>query len=331
VTQTTKPTVILAGPDEGVLTRSAYPALSAAGFQVAAVTDTPEELRDVAAVAQADLAIVCADVAVTPDEALELLAEVARSVRLAVILPAAWESRREQFTGLPNLLAGFSAPANWPALAARLVERLPACAGRQKTPPAEPRAPVTQATAAPAAQATGPVAPTAQPPPHSPRQAAPALQVRLGFWGTRGGAGTSSAALAAARALAAEGHHVGLFDATLRGDLHLMAGMTPTDQPISQGGVTFFLRGLDEETARGFSAVIVDGGRARGRFNAEWIAVSKPLSEERLRRLAGLPPLPREKGKAREGETAPATTARTARPAAPRQRTRGLLSVEITD
>lgn len=112
--------------------------------------------------------------------------------------------------------------------------------------------------------------------------------MRLGFYGTRGGVGVSTAALQAARALASEGQRVGLFDATGRGDLHLMAGIELGERPVTHGGITFFLERPTEETVRGFDAAIVDGGRRRGHFNAEWIAVSRPLSEDHVRRLAGL-------------------------------------------
>ena len=129
--------------------------------------------------------------------------------------------------------------------------------------------------------------------------------VRIGFYGTRGGVGTSSAALAAARILAGENHRVALFDATKRGDLHVMAEIQPVEQPVRHGAITFFLASPTEKQVRDFDAVVcdavvfdavvVDGGRTRGKFNAEWHVVSKPLTGEKIAQLVGIKPPESEK------------------------------------
>jgi len=59
-----------------------------------------------------------------------------------------------------------------------------------------------------------------------------------------------------------------------------------------------------EELVRRYDAVVVDGGRKRCDFNAEWIAVSRPLQENRVRGLVGLSPLDDE-GKGKEKKPQP--------------------------
>jgi len=126
-------------------------------------------------------------------------------------------------------------------------------------------------------------------------------RIRLGFYGTRGGAGVSTAALLAAQALADAGLRVALFDATGRGDLHLMLGLQPpsaaaspceasaqNETPVTRGGITLFLSVPSEDAASGFEAIIVDGGRARGAFNADWVTLTDPLPGDAIRRLVGL-------------------------------------------
>jgi hypothetical protein len=43
-----------------------------------------------------------------------------------------------------------------------------------------------------------------------------------------------------------------------------------------------------EETIGDFDAVIVDGGRAKGAFNADWVELSRLPSERVIANLAGL-------------------------------------------
>jgi hypothetical protein len=117
------------------------------------------------------------------------------------------------------------------------------------------------------------------------------VRVRLGFYGTRGGAGASTAALRVAQALADAGLRVALFDAIRRGDLHLMLGLQPQEQPVQRAGITLFLAAPSEDVARTFDAVVIDGGRTRGTFNADWIQVAGPLGGDDIRRLAGLEPI----------------------------------------
>ncbi len=320
----TRVTVILAGPDADTLERRAYPAFTAAGFEVLGVVDTPEKLRDVASIA--DLVVVEANLALTPDEALALLSGLG-AARMAVILPMMWASERERFAGEIDLVAGFSAPVAWGSVVAGLAERV----GRDDT-----------VTGGQGDKVTGGLGdgvteeePVALPLPVARVRAPVRVEgrggpsVRLGFFGERGGVGTSSAALAAARALAARGTRVALFDAARRGDLHLMVGVDPGEQPVARDGMTLFLAPPSEELAHGFDAAIVDGGRTRGAFNAEWVAVSRPLSEDRVLRLVGTEP--------QEAETTKADDVRPqgAKPK-PRPRKRGfrlgdLISIEVTE
>ncbi|HEC36273.1 MAG TPA: hypothetical protein ENI39_07050 [Anaerolineae bacterium] len=120
--------IILAGPDGEALTRAAYPAFAAAGFDVAAVVSTPAELGDVVGALGRDSVLACPPVVVeaelyaTPAEAAEALAALAPS-RVAVVLPQRWEGEREVFASLPNLAAGFTAPVSWPQVAVVLKMR----------------------------------------------------------------------------------------------------------------------------------------------------------------------------------------------------------------
>ncbi len=282
--------LLLAGPDERALARSAYPALTAAGFQVLAIVDSPTKLRDAAAVADVDLIIVEAQLTPSPEDALALLGDLG-DVALAVVLPPAWAPERERFSGLPSLVAGFTAPVSWPNVAVELANRLRQGEAAEEGDDDEsqrtkvPSPPVARVEARPAGQESTPAASAA----HGGRS------VRLAFYGTRGGAGTSTAALRAAQALAASGRRVALFDSRVRGDLHLMSGIAPelvnqlreTGHSVTQNGVTLHLGPPSEELARGFDATVVDGGREQGGFNADWIPVNKHLSEQHIAHLVG--------------------------------------------
>ncbi len=127
-----------------------------------------------------------------------------------------------------------------------------------------------------------------QPTPSS-NAAVPVLrrQLRLGFYGSRGGVGVSTAALQAAQALAARGQRVALFDVAERGDLHVMLGHEPVAQVMVLGALSVFMGLPLEEVVQDFEAVIIDGGRQAGTFNAEWIELKKPLSEQGLADLVG--------------------------------------------
>jgi len=283
--------MILAGPNESVLTKSAYPVFNKAGFRVEAIIDTPDQLRDAIAVTEANLAVVEANIALDPDEALALLSDLG-DIPIVLILPVAWGDRRERFvTDLLNLVAGFSAPVNWPSLVAQLASRL-----REQECSVEES--LEEPESAPQSPAPQPVVRQTQHPPVGRRGGNPS--VRIGFYGYRGGAGVSTAALAAAQALAQEGpacrqtgQRVALFDSRGRGDLHLMAGLRAFDSenPVTHQGIAFFPVAPTEEMIRGFDAVVVDGGRERGDLNADWRALSKPLSEDQVRDMVGLEPL----------------------------------------
>lgn len=112
-------------------------------------------------------------------------------------------------------------------------------------------------------------------------------QVRLGFYGSRGGVGVSTAALKVAQALAARGQRVALFDTTGRGDLQVMLGHEPGPQPLVLDALSVWMGQPTEEAVSSFEAVIIDGGRQKGSFNAQWIKMKKPLSDPAIAQWAG--------------------------------------------
>jgi len=114
----------------------------------------------------------------------------------------------------------------------------------------------------------------------------PQTGVRLAFWGTRGGVGVSTTAWQAAQILADTGLDVALFDTTKRGDLHLLCGQAPTPEPLRQGNVTIYSGAPTEEIAAQHQAIVIDGGRERGTFNAMWIELSRPPAREQIQRWA---------------------------------------------
>ncbi|MEE8392296.1 MAG: hypothetical protein V3S14_16080 [Anaerolineae bacterium] len=336
--------IILAGHDEHSLTRNVYPAMTAAGFDVLAVVDTPEKLRDVASAADTStglggtLAIVEANIASTPDAALELLS--ALSTPFVVILPAMWAGELDRFADLSHKIAGLVAPVSWPDVIADLPQRIEETEAQvqliekknhtlpptgQGTGDAEEQAvPVIGPT--PTAPAAPQLGPQRSKPIRVNKPMTPVL--RIGFYGTRGGVGTSTAVLTAARALAGERKRVALFDASRRGDAHLMAGIQPTEQPVVHENVTFFMCSPSEQNIQGFDAVIVDGGRTRGTFNASWVVVSKPLPKDKVLRLVGIEPHEDENAEKSNEKTTPRQSA----PQKRRKRGLGkLISIEVTE
>lgn len=193
-----------------------------------------------------------------------------------VILPeAAGEGDRQAISRLPNVKGLYAANLNLPKLARRIIRDL---RGDEAAP--------VSTTAAPASDEVKP----------SDHVTLPGrVRVRLGFYGARGGAGASTAALKAARWIAAEGLRVAVFDSRRRGDLHLMLGASPCEQPFvytgddaCPGSITLLMGAPTEEAATDFDAVIVDGGRVRGAFNADWVELSRPLNDRVIATLAGL-------------------------------------------
>jgi hypothetical protein len=69
-----------------------------------------------------------------------------------------------------------------------------------------------------------------------------------------------------------------------------MLGEQPSAQPLHKAGLMLYLGEPTEETACQYEAIIIDGGRQRGTFNAQWIEVQRPFDEAMLRRFTGLPP-----------------------------------------
>ncbi len=318
--------VILAGLNETALMQTAYPAFAAAGLSVAAVVDTGEKLTQIAG-AFAGNCVVVVEVNLYPtiQDAVAELAALAPA-RVMVILPQNWRDRRDEFATLPNLMGGHTAPVSWTQVVSALKGQISAPAA---PPPVEEQA--------------------SSPEPLPPTRLAPAQEeaerldfelrlprlrrgpsVRLGLYGARGGVGTTTAALTAARALAGEGQRVGLFDAAGRGDLHVMVGVEPGEQPVTCDGVTLFLGAPAEDTIRDCDAVVVDGGRRRGDLNAEWVAVERPLSENHIRRLVGLASRTEEKD---EGDVTSPKVARRKLPKLPGGRwdLRKLISIEVTE
>ncbi|MCP4594118.1 MAG: hypothetical protein GY842_25595, partial [bacterium] len=240
--------IILAGLEQETLTRAAHPPFAAAGFDVAAVVDVAEELADAVALAPGALVVVEAQMYGSPEEAATRLASLSPT-GVMVVLPRAWEERQHLFADVPNLVEGHTEPVTWAQVAASAKGK----AGEGPRLPVSQEQPVDGAPAA-TEQATAATRIIR-------RERKPI--VRLGFYGTRGGAGVSITALSAAQVLAQEkGQQVGLFDATGRGDLHVMLDLQPTGEPVSpvsNRGITLFLAPPDEETARCFDAVIVDG------------------------------------------------------------------------
>lgn len=341
-----KKSIILAGRDEARLMRTAYPALTAAGIEVLAVVansgQLPQALATWSKQAKAAMMVVVeADLYPTPDEAVEALAQLAAPV--AMILPAAWDAYRLRFTSLPNLAAGFAGPVSrWDTLAKKLAELkaegCPVTAFRgasqiqrdetQAQPSTSQLATSLPATSLPVPPAAAQPSVTVPPPAKSARPPKrQTLKTRVGFYGTRGGAGASTAALTAARLLAAEGLRVALFDATGSGDLHLMAGLPPASDPVTQEGITFFLAQPAEDAAQSFDAIVVDGGRKRSQFNVMWVELDRPLSETGLRKRLGLPPAEETKFQEAFVEEQPAVAKRRAK----KGLLGGLISVEMTE
>ncbi len=202
-----------------------------------------------------------------------------------VVLPdAASEDDRNAVSAVAGVKGIHAANLNLTKLARRIVHDL---RGDEVAPTAvDERSVSRSATAVPAhdgMQQSDRLAP--------PRR----VRVRLGFYGARGGVGASTAALKVARLLATEGLRVVLFDSRRRGDLHLMLGASPCEQPYVHtgddthpGSITLSMGAPAEETVGDFDAVIVDGGRAKGIFNADWVEISRPLSDRVIGNLVGL-------------------------------------------
>lgn len=285
-------TMILAGPDESVLTRSAYPAFNRAGIRIEAIIDTPDRLRDVMATTAVDLAVIEANIVGSPDEALALLSDLG-DAPMVVILPVTWKGHHKRFVAeLPNLAVGLTGPVNWPELASKLPGELRQRGYRFEKTPGERE---EQAALSADRQARLPLR-------RDPESKTPT--VRVGLYGSRGGVGVSTAALAAAQAVARAGRRVALFDSRGRGDLHLMAGLRAFDaeNPVVCQGITLFPCAPTAEMIRGFDAVVVDGGRERGGLNADWHSLDKPLSGDQVRAMVGLAPLAAEGGQSGRGD-----------------------------
>ena len=112
-------------------------------------------------------------------------------------------------------------------------------------------------------------------------------QIRVGFYGTRGGVGVSTTALKVAQLIAARGMRVALFDATGRGDLHVMLGAEPNG-PLIKDGMSVFSGSPQEEAVNGYEAVVIDGGRQERAFNAPWIGIERLPGDQAVARWAAV-------------------------------------------
>jgi len=230
--------------------KQAYPAFVANGFPVAAVVDTVERLKEICKDLEDAIAVIKLDVFNTRAEAEEALQDL--DCPKIIVAPIGWES-----TNIPN--ATTFNHANWPEIV-EAVKFMP----RPQPQPAPP-----------------------PPPPTTPTKKA---RIRIGFYGQRGGVGVTTACVEAAKLLAKQGIPVTLCDATNRGDIHLMLGLEPKEEPLRVGIIQVKM-GLPNSEEEG--AVIVDGGRKAWGKNIKWVELSGPLSEEALRKILGL----EEKGK----------------------------------
>lgn len=283
-----------------------YDALGALGFAwCGQALSLNEGLRQLELVRkQVHLIVVRAELARSGEEAA--LLEPLASWPLVVLSGAARAKHRDDISRLPHVRAVISVPPyDFSALQAIY---------RELFAQVNPSSPAPAITAAPAA-APGTNAPAAQtcvdtpqvetpqgaevikpsvmtqPASQAPLQRTVVSRLRIAFYGSRGGVGTSTAALRAAQLLADSGLKVALFDARQRGDLHLMLGEQPSGRPLQKAGLTVYLAEPTEEIAGAYEAIVIDGGRQHGTFNAQWIEVPRPVDEPTLRRYLGLPPV----------------------------------------
>ncbi len=152
--------------------------------------------------------------------------------------------------------------------------------------PAETLLTYWKAQAAPAGEMpAAPVQPASQSPAPSLPLPRPARQIRLGFWGTHGGVGTTTAVIEAGRLLLERGLKVALCDAPQRGDIALRLNLEPSPEPLKVQNAVIFNGIPVPERLEGFGAIVIDGGRAQRAFNADWIQLHEPLKPEEIQRL----------------------------------------------
>lgn len=298
--------VYVLGVDKAENNGPIYDALGALGFawcgQALSLNEGLRQLKLLQE--QVHLIVMRAELARGGEEAA--LLEPLAAWPLAVLIGPARATQRDAIGHLPNVRAVISVPpydfralqtsycelfaqlnpaSPAPVIAAALVTQVQSTPTRVDPPPG--------AEVSKPSQRTTPSAPSV-----SARRAL-VSRLRIAFYGSRGGAGTSTTALQAAQLLAGCGMKVALFDARQRGDLHLLVGEQPTVQPLQQAGLTIYLAEPTEEIARAYEAVVIDGGRQHGTFNAQWIEVQRPVDETTLRRYLGLPSLEPQGGNAR--------------------------------
>ncbi len=284
----TGPGVYVIGIDKAENTGPIYEALRQAGcVWRGQALSLNEALRQLDLVKDAiSLVVVRADLARRGEEAA-LLEPLARWP-LVVLLGVTRGDRQADIAQLPNVRQVFVVPPydfhTMAALAAK------------KSGPTESVVPPVVAAETPTRASA-----VINPPRPTPRESRPVnpgsstpgvamVRTRLAFYGRRGGVGTSTAALRAAQLLAEQGRRVALFDSAQRGDLHVLLGCEPTPQPVQHDLITVYLGEPSEDLAGRYEALVIDGGRRYGTFNAQWIEVSRPLEDHTLRRLSGLPP-----------------------------------------
>ncbi len=305
------PGVYVIGIDKAENTGPIYEALRQAGCawrgQALSLNEALRQLELVKD--EVDLVVVRADLARRGEEVA--LLEPIRRWPLVVLLGVARADRQAAIAQLPNVRQVLVVPPyDFHTLGMIQVK---------KSGPAESVLPPAVATVTPAraeVMISAPLPTARESRPVTPGSSTcGAARTRLAFFGMRGGVGTSTAALRAAQLLAGQGLRVAVFDAAQRGDLHVMLGGDPSPQPMQHNLITVYLGEPAEEIVEPYEALVIDGGRRRGTFNAQWIEVSRPLDDNALRRLIGLPP---------EDQTGEARPAR--RLVLPR-----ILSIEVTD
>ncbi len=220
-----------------------------------------------------------------PDEALGMLSDLPNPK--VIILPQAWSAQQAAFAALPNLVAGFTAPVSWPAVVTDL-RSVPSLAVTPTVPPSR------------RLQARTDLRPSVL-----SRQ--PRHDRSVSGSGERGGVGTSTAALRAKPDAGCWRPPRASVRRHRPGRPPRDAGGGPQGEGTVQAGENLFVRlGVPAEGEADGISVVVDGGRHRRSFSAEWVEVSKPLSDDRIRRLLGLPPppegLPPESGPASQGK-----------------------------
>ena len=273
------PRVVIIGHDRTENNGPIYEALERAGCRVVITTESVGSV-DLSTV-KPEAVIVRGDM-VPRDKEPNLLASLTGPWKLVVLLGASRRDKADALAKLPNVQVErvlVVPPYDFHFLISGQAVVLP---------PVQPSAITAQTPASPTTKAQ-PVA-TASQAVIVNAGLAPTVRrrIRLGLYGAHGGVGVSTAALKIAQWLAEESRVI-LIDAAKRGDLHLLLGATPGAR-FNHGNLTVVSEMPSEALVAGFDVIIIDGGRQNGiAFNARWLEIRKPLKDDELRALLGLP------------------------------------------